>query len=96
MDKLGDTFREQREKRGLLLRQAAAQLDMDSAVLSKIERDERKATKDQLSGFAKCYELDHKKLLIKWNVERIAEILKEEHDQTNIIKELQAQYDKQG
>lgn len=96
MNKLGDTFREQREKKGMLLRQAAAKLDMDSAVLSKIERDERKATKEQLTGFAKCYKLDLNKLLVQWNVERIADILKEEQDKMNIIQELKAHYDKQG
>src|SRR5680860_254388 len=43
----GEILREKREKKGLLLRQVAAMLDIDTAILSKIERSERKASKEQ-------------------------------------------------
>jgi len=86
MKKLGDLFREKRESEKLLLRQAAAQLEIDQAVLSKIERNERKATKEQLGGFCQFYKLDFKELCINWNSERIAELLDGENDIEEVLK----------
>ncbi len=71
MDTIGDILRTERENRNLLLRQASALLEIDQAILSKIERNERKATKEQLNGFAKVYELDIETLLILWLGEKI-------------------------
>lgn len=92
MKKLGDFFREERENKHLLLRQAAAQLDIDQAVLSKIERNERKATKDQLDQFIELYKLNKKEILIKWNAERIVDLLEGEENLIEILKEIEAQY----
>jgi transcriptional regulator with XRE-family HTH domain len=92
MKKLGDFFREERENKNLLLRQAAAQLDIDQAVLSKIERNERKATKDQLDQFIELYKLNKKDILIKWNAERIMDLLEGEENLIEILKEIEAQY----
>jgi len=86
MKKLGDLFREKRESEKLLLRQAAAQLEIDQAVLSKIERNERKATKEQLGGFSQFYKLDFKELCINWNSERITELLDGENDIEEVLK----------
>lgn len=86
MKKLGDLFREKRENKNLLLRQAAAQLEIDQAVLSKIERNERKATKEQLESFSRLYKLDLKELFINWNSERITELLTGENDIEEVIK----------
>tara|TARA_B110000027_G_C15855255_1_gene184490 strand:+ start:219 stop:518 length:300 start_codon:yes stop_codon:yes gene_type:complete len=71
MDTTGGILRAEREKRNLLLRQASALLEIDPAILSKIERDERKATKEQLYIFAKIYKLDLEKLLVLWLGEKI-------------------------
>ena len=71
MDTIGDILRTEKEHRNLLLRQASALLEIDQAILSKIERNERKATKEQLNGFAKVYELDIETLLILWLGEKI-------------------------
>lgn len=71
MDTIGDILREERDKRNLLLRQAAALLEIDQAVLSKIERNERKATKEQIIKFSEKYELDKEKLFVLWLGEKI-------------------------
>jgi len=44
METLGQTIRTKREVMGLLLRQVSSYLDIDQAILSKIERNERKST----------------------------------------------------
>ena len=38
---IGEILRENREKKGMLLRQVSAKLAIDTVILSKIERDER-------------------------------------------------------
>ena len=48
MKQVGEIIREKREEKGLLLRHLAAEIDIDQALLSKIERGERKATKEQI------------------------------------------------
>lgn len=71
MEKIGSIIRTEREKRKLLLRQASAILEIDQAVLSKIERNERKATKEQILKFSDKYELDKEKLMVLWLGEKI-------------------------
>jgi len=92
MQNLGDFLRTEREKRKLLLRQAAAILEIDQAVLSKIERNERKATREQLDGVSKLYGLSIKELLIQWNVERVIDLINEENSKDEIIDELKDYY----
>jgi len=69
---IGEIIREQREAKGLLLRQVAAQLDIDTAIISKIERGERKATREQISQLATILDLDKEYLLIQYLSEKIA------------------------
>ena len=67
----GEIIREEREKKGLLLRHVSAQLDIDIAILSKIERGERKATKSQINKLADILEMDKESLLIQYLSEKI-------------------------
>jgi len=68
---IGEIIREKREKKGLLLRHVSAQLDIDTAILSKIERGERKATRQQIEKLADILELDKENLLIQYLSEKI-------------------------
>ena len=44
METIGQILRNKRQALGLLLRQVSAYVDIDQAILSKIERNERKPT----------------------------------------------------
>ncbi|MBK7335804.1 MAG: helix-turn-helix domain-containing protein [Saprospirales bacterium] len=46
MNKFGASIREKRQARGMLLRQLSAALEIDAAILSKIERGERNAKRE--------------------------------------------------
>ena len=72
MNTLGQILRERREAQGLLLRQVAAALEMDTALLSKFERDERKPNKEQVLAFAKYYNVKADELLLAWLSDKIA------------------------
>lgn len=52
MNSFGEYLRDKREQLGLPLRKVAAELDIDTSILSKIERGERTATKEMLPVLA--------------------------------------------
>tara|TARA_R100000789_G_C2975855_1_gene142029 strand:- start:164 stop:481 length:318 start_codon:yes stop_codon:yes gene_type:complete len=68
---VGEILRKNREKKGLLLRQVAALLDIDTAILSKIERGERKAKKEQIIQLAEILDLNQEDLIVQYLSERI-------------------------
>jgi transcriptional regulator with XRE-family HTH domain len=63
---IGTTLRELRETNGLLLREVGARLSLDPTLLSKIERDERMPTKEQIKALANFYKDQQKEILIAW------------------------------
>lgn len=79
MKTTGEIIRKQRESKGLRLRQVAAYLDIDQAILSKIERNERKPTKDHIIKLAEILKLDRDELVVQFMSDKIAyEIANEE------------------
>ena len=74
----GEILREEREKKGLLLRHVSAQLDIDTAILSKIERGERKATREQINKLAEILEINKESLIVQYLSEKILYELKDE------------------
>ncbi len=79
METTGEIIRKQRESKGLRLRQVAAYLDIDQAILSKIERNERKPTKDHIIKLAEILKLDRDELVVQFMSDKIAyEIANEE------------------
>jgi HTH-type transcriptional regulator, competence development regulator len=75
----GELIRDKREKKGLLLRHVSALLDIDTAILSKIERGERKATREQITKLADILELNKETLLIQYLSEKILYEIKDEY-----------------
>ena len=79
MKTVGDVIRTKREKLGLLLRHVSAKLDIDQAILSKVERGERKPNKEMIIRLAEVLSLDKNQLLVDYLSEKIAyEIADEE------------------
>ena len=66
MDSLGETIRKRREDKELPLRIVAAYLDIDQAILSKIERGQRNASREQVMKLAKFFKIDETDLLVSW------------------------------
>lgn len=92
MKTTGEIIREQREAKGLLLRQVAARLDIDIAILSKIERGERKPTRDQISKLADILDLKKDALIIQFLSEKIAYEIANEELGLQILKETEKKY----
>ncbi len=79
MEKIGEIIRRLREEKGEPLRKVAAYLDIDQAILSKIETGKRKSTKAQIEKLAKYFGVDKKEMLVAWLSDKILyEIVDEE------------------
>jgi transcriptional regulator with XRE-family HTH domain len=66
MDSLGETIRKLREEKELPLRTVAAFLDIDQAILSKIERGQRNASREQVIRLAEFFKIKETDLLVSW------------------------------
>ena len=66
MNSFGEYLRNRREQLRLPLRKVAAELDIDTSILSKIERNERVATKEMLPTLAKTLEIPEKDIQIEF------------------------------
>lgn len=90
MKHLGQKLRELREKQNLLLRQVAAHLEVDTALMSKIERGERNASKQQVVDIAKFLKADEDELLTLWLADKLESAVGEENhlasDALNLAK----------
>jgi len=86
MNSFGFLIRIAREERGLFLRQVAAELNIDQAIISKFERNERKPTKEQVLRFAEFYKLDKETLLVEWLSDKVAFDLQNENLANKVLK----------
>jgi len=66
MKSIGETLRELREKKHLLLREVGASLSIDPTILSKIERDERMPTKEQIESLSNFYVENKNEVVLAW------------------------------
>ena len=86
MKTLGDTLKCGREQTDLILREVLAEVDIDQSLISKLKKNERKSTMEQILRFAKFYKLSESKLIINWYSEKIAEELKYTESTSEILK----------
>lgn len=66
MNEFGEFIRKQRQSKKVPLRTVAAYLDIDQAILSKIERGQRKSTREQVLKLAKYFNIKDESLLVEW------------------------------
>ena len=78
MNKFGQTIREHREAKGLLLRQLAATIEVDTAMMSKIERGERNAKRHQVKTIAEKLGLNLKELMTLWLADKVYDVVRDE------------------
>jgi len=86
MDSFGDIIRAEREKSKLYLRQVAAAMEIDQAVISKFEKGDRKPTKEQVEKFADYFQIDKANLITVWLSDRIVYTIQDEEFAENALK----------
>lgn len=74
----GDRIRMLRTKQRMLLRHVASALDMDTALLSKIERGNRVIKKEQIPLVATVLNADKEELLVLWLADQVYDVLHNE------------------
>ena len=84
--KFGERIKELREQQNILQRQLAAALEMDTAMLSKIERGERKARKEHVFALASVLNTNADDLLTLWLADQVYDILKDENNAAAALK----------
>jgi len=94
-NKFGEHIRRLREAQNLLQRQVAAALDIDTPMLSKIERGERQAKREQVARFAKTLGAKEKELLTLWLADRIYDVIKDEGDAAEAMRVAEEAYNYQ-
>lgn len=97
MDGLGETIRKLREEKGLPLRTVSAYLDIDQAILSKIERGQRNASREQVIKLADFFKVKEDDLLVFWLSDKLVYEIADEEIALKALKvaEEKIRYNKQ-
>lgn len=86
MKSSGNILRELRENKQLPLRVVAAFLDIDPAIMSRIERGQRKASREQIIKLAGYFNVDENELLVAWLSDKIVYELADEQNAMEALK----------
>lgn len=86
MDSFGDMIRKLREGKSLPLRTVAAFLDIDQAILSKIERGHRKPTRVLVIKLAKYFKVNENDLLVAWLSDKLVYEVEDEEVALKALK----------
>lgn len=68
---IGDRLKELREKNDLLQREVGAALNIDAALVSKMESGAKFVSRDYISTLAKLFHIDERELEIEWLASKI-------------------------
>lgn len=86
MNKFGDLIKAKREEQEMLQRHLAAQLDIDTAQLSKMERGERTARKEHVTMLIEILKLDKENALSLWLADQVYTLVADEEQALNALK----------
>lgn len=76
----GQRIRELREERGLLQRQLAPILEIDTPMFSKIERGDRRAKREQVIKLSEYLHQDEKEMLTLWLADKFIDAVEDEQE----------------
>lgn len=83
---IGEKIRELREANNILIRQLAAQLDIDTALLSKMERGDRFFRKEDLTKIATIFRISEDELLTLWLADKVIKTIEPESFQKEALE----------
>jgi len=76
---LGEKLKELREAKGLVQRQVAAELEVDTAYISKMENNEKPVSRQNLNKLALILGISEEELLTLWLADKIYDVVKYEN-----------------
>ena len=77
---LGQKIKELRLENGVLQRQLASLLEIDTPMFSKIERGDRRAKRTQVIQIAKYFNVDERELLTLWVADKVLDAVDDENE----------------
>ena len=77
---LGERIKELREQHGVLQRQLAALLEIDTPMFSKIEHGDRRAKRTQVIQLAEYFKVDKNELLTLWLADKVLDAVEDEDE----------------
>ncbi len=86
MNNFGELIRAKREEKEMLLRHLAAQLDIDTAQLSKMERGERTVKREHVIQLIDIFNLDPSKAFSVWLSDQIIAVITNEEEALSALK----------
>ena len=89
---IGEHIRTLREANHILLRQLAAKIDMDQAMLSKMERGERSFRTEDIDALAKIFKQPKKDLLTMWLADKILKTTENQQYKKEALKLAMSQF----
>jgi len=87
---LGEKLKELREAKGLVQRQVAAELELDTAYISKMESNEKPVSRTHLKKLAVLLGIDEEELLTLWLADKLYDVVKDEPVGLKSIEVVQA------
>lgn len=96
MQTFGEIIKTAREEKGLFLRQVAAALEVDQAMISKFEKGNRRPSKEQVEKIADFFDLNKGELITLWLSDKILYTIQGEENAEKALKvaEQQIRYSK--
>ncbi len=82
----GEHIKQLREQNQLLQRQLANSLDMDTAMLSKIERGERRAKREHIPILSSLLKTNEKELFTIWLADQVFQLVENEEQALQALK----------
>lgn len=82
----GETIKKLREEKHLTLREVSEQLQIDTSMLGKIEKNTRKPNKELIEKFAAFFKVSDKELKIAFLSDAVAYQIMDEEDAQEVLK----------
>ena len=79
----GNKIKELRDEQGLLQRQLAAALEIDTPMFSKIERGDRRTKREQVIKLAELLHQDENEMLTLWLADKVLDAVEGEEELSN-------------
>jgi transcriptional regulator with XRE-family HTH domain len=83
---IGEIIREQREGKGMLLKEVATALDVDLSLISRIERGDKRPTRVHLTKLSQILQIDEKELIVAYLSDRLVYEIRDEDLASEALK----------
>ena len=75
---LGEMLRQLREENNLMQREVGAVIEVDGALISKVENNEKPINREHLKKLSAFFQIDEEILQLLWLADKIRNIIKDE------------------